>query len=292
MRKVLLFLVLSTISFLCAAQNEVEAIADTLKTVPSEVGMSSSTSLEGVLSNLSNPQNLGFSDSMNMTPEKKKDILLPIQGQGTSKFLRRNNMRQSLDISPSISVGKSSTESTLALNTDEKTTSTGWGLNFGYSLVFVPGKEKDNMLRLNEIGFGYGVGFVASFAQNDRYGTTCSFLFKLGVETGSYHAMGVGLDLLAGYGKTEGDIYLFLEGLNDGQADKVIPYTEWCAKYGLQLWMKTNLMGSLVKNVETQIFARLIYSAEPGGINAYSNMHINVWKGETWVFGTTIRYSF
>lgn len=291
MRKILFFLAFATMSFLCAAQNEVEAVADTSQMMPSNIGMSPATSLEGVLSTLSDPQNLGFADSMNMTPEKnEKEIWLPIQRP--NKFLRKNYMRQSLDVSPSISLGKTTTQNAVEYDYDE-TKSTGWGLNFGYSLIFIPGREENEMLKLNLLGFAYGVGFIASFAQSDRYGTTCSFLTKLSFEFGSFHSMGFGFDVLGGGGKSPGDMLIFKNGLSEAEKpDKIVPYTAWCWQYGGQLWMKVNLIGSLIKNAETLVFARLVESVDPQVMKPFSAVHYNLWKQEMWFFGTTIRYSF
>ena len=291
MKKILLLIALCTTGFVCAAQNEAEAVADTSQMMLSDEGMSAATSLEGVISALSDPRNLTFADSTGVVFEKeKKDIFLPIQRQ--NKFLRKNYMRQSLDVSPSISMGKTTKENILAYDNDE-TKSTGWGLNFGYSLVIIPGREKDDMLQLNLLGFAYNIGFLASFAQSDRYGTTCNFLAKAGIELGSFRSIGIGFDLLGGGGKSPGDLFVFKNGLVESEkADEIIPYTAWSWQYGGQLWMKVNLMGSLIKNTETLVFARLIESVDPQIMTTASQIHFNLWKQEMWFFGTTIRYSF
>lgn len=149
------------------------------------------------------------------------------------------------------------------------------------------------MLQLNQLGFAYGVGFVSSFSQSDRYGTCCSFLGKLSVELGAFHSMGLGFDLLGGGGKSPDDFFIFKNGIVESEEpDKIVPYTEWCWQYGGQIWMKVNLMGSFIKNAETLIFARLIKAVNPNVAKEASQYHYNAWKGETWFFGTTIRYSF
>ena len=286
MKKVLLLMTLGMVCAVCMAQNEEKTIPENVSTMNANVG--SAGSMDGILSMMADPQNFLSADTTKLG--YMTEVLLPIRGK--SKFLHKNYMRQSLDVSPAISVGKTSTENELSVSSDE-TSSTGWGLNFGYSLLFVPGEQKGEMLQLNPLGFAYGIGFVSSFAQSDRYGTTCSFLGKLSIELGAFRSMGLGFDMLGGGGKSAGDVFMFAKGIvESAQADKIVPYTEWCWQYGGQLWMKVNLMGSLIKNAETLVFARLITSVDPGVMKEASQYHFNAWKGETWLFGTTIRYSF
>ena len=278
MKKVLLSVVLSTICAVCMAQSE----------AMSGMGVNSDASIEGILSMLGNPKDVISADSL--AAKKSNEVLVDIQGP--SKFLHKNYMRQSLDVSPSISIGKTTTENSLNYDTKE-TSSTGWGLNFGYSLLFVPGREKEGMLKINTLGFAYVVGFMGSFAQSDRYGPCCSLLAKLSIELGSCRMLGLGFDVLGGCGKSPGDVYFFSKGIVESdQPDKIVPYTSWCWQYGTQVWMKVNIIGSLIKNAETLIFARLLESVDPQVMTPVSSIHANIWKGETWFFGTTIRYSF
>jgi len=278
---------LGMVCAVCMAQNEEKTIPENVSTMNANVG--SAGSMDGILSMMGDPQNFLSADTTKLG--YMTEVLVPIRGK--SKFLHKNYMRQSLDMSPSISIGKTSAENELAVDNNKETASTGWGLNFGYSLLFIPGREKEEMLQLNPLGFAYGVGFVSSFAQSDRYGTCCSFLTKFSVELGAFRSMGLGFDLLGGGGKSPGDIFVFKEGIVESEGpDKIMPYTEWCWQYGGQIWMKVNLMGSLIKNAETLVFARLIESVNPHVVSDISQNHYNAWKGETWFFGTTIRYSF
>lgn len=69
------------------------------------------------------------------------------------------------------------------------------GMNIGYSLIFTPGKVRDNQWTPNTFGFSYSTGFIASFDRQDDYDVTCDFLWKLGVETGTGHVFSIGIDL-------------------------------------------------------------------------------------------------
>lgn len=289
MKKVLFLIALSTICAVCFAQNEERKVAEVAQTAGVEVGEGPMSSIGGIMSMLADPQNVVSTDTTDAG--KSKEVLVSFQGP--SKFLHKNYMRQSLDVSPSVSVGKATATNEMLTYDDKETSSTGWGLNFGYSLLFVPGREKEGMLKINPLGFAYGIGYMASFSQSDRYGTCCSFLGKFSIELGSFRSMGVGFDLLGGGGKTAGDVFIFSKGIIESEtADKVVPYTEWCWQYGAQIWMKVNLFGSLMKNVETLVFARLVESVDPKVMSEASQFTYNMWKGETWFFGTTIRYSF
>lgn len=162
------------------------------------------------------------------------------------------------------------------------------GMNIGYSLIFVPGTIKNDELELNRFGFAYSTGFVAAFDRQDDYDVTCDFLFKLGVETGNGHALGVGLDGLIGGGKSSGTMY----DLND-ETQTPNNYTMWCYKYGAQLWIKTNLLTTNVENSDILVFARFVDSKNPQNDNLlWENGIYNDWIEESWQFGVMFRYCF
>ena len=238
-------------------------------------------------------------------PEQKEepeitDICVPIRGK--SKFVRRHHIYQTLDISPTVSSDNDpnlpeKTSNGKDVDEDQIESPVGFGLNFGYSLIFVPGREdnQNGMLRLNPMGFAYNVGLVASFSRQDTYGTTCNLLLKTGIETGNGHAMGIGVDFLGGYGKSTGDSYLVILSSEDDEDDLTSPYTAWCWQYGMQLWLRTNLLKTAVKNAEMLIFARMIRSVNPNGDLYFVNDNVyadNYWKDESWSFGVTLRYKF
>ena len=216
-----------------------------------------------------------------------EDIYVPIKGK--TKFTRRNH--NDPDLPESTSNGKD-------IDEDQLDSPTGVGLNFGYSLIFVPGRIENDQLKLNRLGFAYNVGLVASFSKQEKYGTTCNFLLKSGIETGNGHAMGIGFDVLGGYGKSTGDTYLTVYNTNDTDEDDLAnPFTEWCWQYGVQLWLRCNLLKTGLKNSEILAFARCVRSVQPNDIpDTYqvsdSWQFDNYWKDETWSFGIIIRYRF
>lgn len=238
-------------------------------------------------------------DSLADALEMPENIYKPIRGK--SKFARRHYIYQTLDISPTVSSDKDPdlpdyTSKGQEVDDDQLDSPLAFGLNFGYSLIFVPGREEDGQLRLNRMGFAYNVGLVASFSRQEKYGTTCNFLLKSGIETGNGHPMGIGFDVLGGYGKSAGDTYLTIYEEDDAD-DLATPYTEWCWQYGAQIWLRSNLLHTAVKNAEMLIFARFVRSVDP-----YRNeetffvsdklMFDNYWKDESWSFGITLRYKF
>lgn len=126
---------------------------------------------------------------------------------------------------------------------------TGFGTNLDYSLKIAPVK--------NPFGLALKLGFIASIDRQSDY-FTMDGLLKLGIETGYGHNVGLGIDLLFGGGKSPGYIY-------DLSATEIepVPYTDWCRKSGIQLWVRTGLIKSLIPNSQTSIFVRYIYSKEP-----------------------------
>lgn len=230
--------------------------------------------------------------------EVPENIYKPIRGK--SKFARRHYIYQTLDISPTVSTDKDPDQPDYTSNgkdvdEDQLDSPMALGLNFGYSLIFVPGREEDGQLRLNRMGFAYNVGLVASFSKQEKYGTTCNFLLKSGIETGNGHAMGIGFDVLGGYGKSTGDTYLTIYEEDDAD-DLATPYTEWCWQYGAQLWLRSNLLHTGINNAEMLIFARFVRSVNPNKDETFyisDNVAFdNYWKDESWSFGITLRYKF
>ena len=226
------------------------------------------------------------------------DIYKPIRGK--SKFARRHYIYQTLDISPSINHDHDSdqpeyTSKGQEVDDDQLSSPIGYGLNFGYSLYFVPGREENEQLRLNRMGVAYNLGLVFSVGKQDKYGVTCNFLLKTGIETGNGHPMGIGFDILGGYGKSTGDCYLTVYDEND-EDDLAQPYTEWCWQYGAQLWLRTNLLKTAINNAEMLIFARLVRSVNPNNGESVriddKTSFDNYWKEEQWSFGATFRYYF
>ena len=162
------------------------------------------------------------------------------------------------------------------------------GMNIGYSLIFVPGTIKGDQLEINRFGFAYSTGFIAAFDRQDNYDVTCDFLGKLGVETGNGHALGIGVDFLFGGGKSAGTIY-------DLDDEELTPehYTMWCLKYGAQVWLKTNLFTTSIKNTDVLAFARFVHSQNPMNDQELLNYNlVNQWVEESWQFGVTLRYRF
>ena len=230
--------------------------------------------------------------------EVPENIYKPIRGK--SKFARRHFIYQTLDISPTVSTDKDPDQPDYTSNgqdvdEDQLDSPMALGLNFGYSLIFVPGREEDGQLRLNRMGFAYNLGLVASFSRQEKYGTTCNFLLKSGIETGNGHPMGIGFDILGGYGKSAGDTYLTIYEEDDAD-DLATPYTEWCWQYGAQLWLRSNLLHTGINNAEMLIFARFVRSVNPNkDETSYISDNIafdNYWKDESWSFGITLRYKF
>ncbi len=222
---------------------------------------------------------------------------VPIRGK--SKFMRRNFFYQTLDISTSLATDNDpdlpeQTSNGQDIDENQLNSPTSFALNFGCSWTFVPGHEEGDMLKLNPLGFAYSCGVMAMFSKQDKYGTVCSFLLKGGIETGNGHAMGVGADIMGGYGKSTGDTYKIVYEEHD--ADRLAtPYTEWCWQYGAQIWFRNNLLSTAVKNSEMLIYARFVRSVNPHSTSTYTSdtlSYDDFWKGENWSFGVTFRHRF
>ena len=319
--KKLLFIVLGTMFCLCQVNAQSEEEVDDFVEVPENYNGAADTAavvhskhllpptyaeekatlnaqLQEVSSLISQLKDMTLKGDTAIDLSVPEYIYMPIRGK--SKFSKRHYIYQTLDISPSVSGDHDpdlpeQTSNGQDVDEDQVANQTALGLNFGYSLIFVPGRVVDDQLRLNRMGFAYNVGLVASFSRQEKYGTTCNFLLKTGIEAGNGHMMGIGLDILGGYGKSSGDEYLtiYKEGDDDDLAN---PYTEWCWQYGAQLWLRSNLLSTAVKNSEMLIFARFVRSVNP---HDYTHEHVSdsyayddFWKEENWMFGVTLRYKF
>ncbi len=220
-------------------------------------------------------------------------IQYPLRGK--SRFARKHYIYQTVEISTiagkdkDISQGSDIDDS--ANNPTDMISKLNFGMNIGYSMIFVPGQIKDDRLEINRFGFAYSLGTVASFDRQEDYGVTCDFLAKFGVETGNGHSLGIGFDAMIGTGKSPGVFY----ELNPKDPDDNDPnyYTSWCFKYGSQIWLKTNLVTTKIKNTDMLVFARLVYSQNPYDDDALlQNGFDNYWLEESWQFGVTLRYRF
>lgn len=227
-------------------------------------------------------------------------VYVPVRGH--TKFTRRQKITQRLEISVLGGTDKPEDSEDLEDYRDDaqrndntaNNNPVNMGLNIGYSVVFVPGHLEEDKLLLNRFGFGYSLGFIASMDKQDKYGTTCDLLAKIGVETGNGHAMGIGIDALFGTGNSPVSAnipltkdYTYME--HD---------TKWCLKYGFQLWVRSNLLHANIKNVDIRLFARYIYSKDPTND---ADLDFNedsvpsgyfIWNPESWQFGLTFCYEF
>ena len=223
------------------------------------------------------------------------DVLTkPIMGK--SKFAQHHYIYQTVDVSTISGSDKDRDEDDnessgkrgiAADENNDLLSGLHFGMNIGYSVIFVPGQIKGDMLQLNRFGFAYSAGFMAAFDSQKDCDVTCDFLFKLGLESGNGHVLGVGIDGLIGAGKSLGAVY----DMSQEDADPE-DYTAWCFKYGAQLWIKTNLLNTSIKNADILMFARYVYSKDPTKPSDFPPEIFNSWMEESWQFGVTLRYNF
>lgn len=221
-------------------------------------------------------------------------ITKPVMGK--SNFARHHYIYQTIDISTisgsdkdkdSDDSGSNAKEEMAADKNSDLLSGLNFGMNIGYSIIFVPGQIKGDTLQFNRFGFAYSTGFMAAFDSQKDCDVTCDFLFKLGVESGNGHLLGIGIDGLIGAGKSLGAVY----DLTETDADPE-DYTAWCLKYGAQLWLKTNLLNTSIKNADILMFARYVYSQNPIKDSDFPPDVFNSWMEESWQFGVTLRYNF
>ena len=147
------------------------------------------------------------------------------------------------------------------------------------------------MFTPNNFGFAVNTGFIFAYDRQKRYDTTFDFLWKLGLEAGYQHTMGVELDFLLGTGKTCGD-YVFTTN-DENNPEIEVPYTSWCMKYGFQLSLRSNILRMQIKDTDVRLFARYVYSKNPENEQELWNDGIDcLWKEESWSFGLSFCYSF
>ena len=255
--------------------------------------------------------------------ESDKPIFVPVMGK--RKFARKHYIYQTFELSTLMGKDRDSDDAGGAASARGNgngapgfVADMNIGLNVGYSLMFVPGKVEGDQLRLNRFGFGYGTGIVASFDHQNQYDVTCDFLLKFGVETGVGRPFGIGLDFLVGGGKTARTEYQFdidkaeadatgnTDGNEDGQTvlapdeddyeDDPECSTEWCWKYGAQLWVKTNFLQTKMKNTDVLMFVRYVRSVDKYSmddqINLFNAGILTLFPEESWQFGITVRHRF
>ena len=222
-------------------------------------------------------------------------IVMPIVGK--SKFAKKHYIYQTVDISTVGGKNKSSDDpdddgsskaGAAASEVGSILSGANFGMNFGYSIIFVPGNIKEDGLEINRFGFAYSTGFLASFDTKNESGVAFDFLWKLGLEVGNEHLLGIGLDAMVGGGKSIGAIYPLEFDVDTDPYN----YTDWCFKFGGQVWIKTNLLSTGIKNSDILIFARFIYSKDPHNPEYQSPNVYNYWMEEAWKFGVTLRYRF
>ena len=279
--KKLLFIALGAMFCLgSAAQSEFNDFVEVTDTV-----------LGDVISEVPVDQNSLFSMAQNVMPISLdagplKEQVYPL-GKG---IFKKHLIEQAIELCPNITKSKPSQADKILVGDAGEIDDTGISLDFGYSLIFVPGHEKNGKLHLNNKGFAYSLGAILSFTKSDRYGTLCDFMAKIGVETCHNRKMGIGLDLLAGYGKSAGDFFIYQNTLLEGEPTSICPYAEWGAKYGAQVWIKTGVLGKALSNTDVLLFARLIKAPEPSDIKTFSLYTYNLWRVENWSFGVILRY--
>lgn len=306
MKKFVIF-VLCTIVAVCQAyaqeQNEV-MFQDTTRTQNS---VEQNVANKDVTAELINALAKKMLDENDVYDPLNTRVSVPIQGK--SRFARRHLIYQELGISTIAgkdkdmdsddSDGDSKGSGSKLSGLPDLQNQLNFGLNVDYTLKFVPGTIKGDMLELNRMGFAYSLGLVAAFDHQDKYEVTCDFMGKFGVETGNNHPLGVGFDALVGTGKSSGSLY-FIDDADDGKNDDdddddddddPIHYTAWCFKFGGQFWVKTNLLTSGLKNTDILLFARFVYSVDPHNDKNDNNV-ISIWNEESWSFGVTLRYRF
>jgi len=280
--KKLLFVTLSvTFCFGLAAQNS-ESVGIPDKVAQSTIANDVPIDPSSMLSLL---QGLNLAD-LNAPPVQEKTYPL------SKGLFKKHYIEQAIEICPSISKSKVNQSQLLSKQNIDEINDTGYGLNFGYSLIFIPGHEQEGKLHLNKFGFAYNIGFITSFASTDRYGTLCDLMAKIGLETCHNRKIGIGFDFLAGYGKTAGDFFTYKNIITDSEPSAVCPYTLWGTKYGGQFWLKTGSLGSnsWTNNTDVLLFARLIKAPDPEKIATASLYSFNLWREENWSFGIILRY--
>lgn len=239
----------------------------------------------------------------NQQVETKTDnskIYFPVEGK--RKFWRRHHIVQQISISGLTGDDKDAEEEEPTgkvsgedyQDQQDKHKDGHLGGSIDLSFLLVPGVIEGDNLRINKFGVGYSLGLIAAFDNQKHYGVTCDFLFKLGVETGYAHKMGIGLDALLGTGKSGGISYEISDDAKDDDDIYADPYTKWCLKYGAQLWIRSSLLSSGIANTNVRLFVRYVYSPnpEPDYETYNGGVIINNWMEESWQIGLALCYEF
>lgn len=169
------------------------------------------------------------------------------------------------------------------------------GLSAGYTYGLLVGRsDENNTFTPSKFGFSINTGFIFSYDSQKRYGTTFDLLWKLGLESGYNHPLGIEVDFLLGTGKSCGDYTFTLKDDENGKTEDMdIPYTDWCLKYGAQLSLRSNILSTQIKNTDIRLFVRYVYSKNPQNDAELDELGIdNFWQEESWTFGITLCYSF
>lgn len=176
----------------------------------------------------------------------------------------------------------------------EKFNKGNFGISVDYSFGIYPGTIEGDNIKINKYGFGYDLGVVAAFDNQEHYGVTCDFLLKAGIETGYGHKMGIGFDLLGGTGKSGGMSYYLDDDLKDWDDIDTDSYSKWCLKYGAQLWIRTSILSTGIKNSNIRLFIRYVNSPNPGPEQEpyKGGVKLNNWLKESWQYGLQLCYEF
>jgi len=233
---------------------------------------------------------------------EKEQVQEPIVHRRTDSFSRHVHTSQRLGIAV-LGGTDNDSEDTSTLknnyNTDEDEQEAAEndgqfneGLSLDYTFSFILGRtDKNNIFTPNKFGFSVNTGFVFAFDKQNRYGTTFDFLFKLGLETGYEHPLGLEFDFLLGTGKSCGDFIYTVVNEDGAEEDMNIPYTEWCLKRGFQLSVRSNLLHTQIKNTDIRLFVRYIDSKNPKDDAQLSKDGItNKWQEQGWSFGLLFSY--
>ena len=165
--------------------------------------------------------------------------------------------------------------------------STGVGLEFGGTVIFVPGRVQGDSLRVNNMGFAFNTGVLFSIINSDRYGGIYNIFGKAGVEIGNQHMFGFGCDFLAGTGRLPGDIVLCDE--DGAETDSTNPYTKWAFVYGVQAWAKIGL-NQVLRGVDLLTYIRLMRAVDSGEMFSSSQPHVEKFHNEGWSVGVLLRF--
>ena len=167
---------------------------------------------------------------------------------------------------------------------DEQTDQqSSFGLNFGWEMINVWGKNTENGFQLNKYGFAWSYGFIGDYkVQGSEH--LFSFMGKIGVEAGNSHRMGIGIDALVGFGKGFGFEYDL-----DFPEDDPDSYSKWCPKVGFQISVRTGIIKSVVKNADMNLFLRYDRLFSSDGFDAKKNTY-KFGHEEEWNVGMVFKF--